>query len=228
MSIVKEDYNSLNAVIKAGILTCLEVGAALAVMHKDKVYKQGGYKTWESYLESEVGISRSHSYRIMKTAKVAEEHQIEDPKIALAAASLPDEHRTEAIQLAKGTGCFTPEMIQDQGEVVRSNHAKRIERYEPEDILGQDDYQAAVDSLQQALRHFRAVTSGDKGKPAASFMMMGKASVLSSIENALSRMKANQMLHVCWSCQGRGCKCCHDTGFVSCLVHDNRPDEFKQ
>jgi hypothetical protein len=80
-SIEQKELTKLEAVIKAGWETFLEVGHALAEIRDKKLYRDK-YKSIEDYCLIEIGYSRSYSYNLIGSAEVSEQlSSIEDMKI---------------------------------------------------------------------------------------------------------------------------------------------------
>jgi hypothetical protein len=67
----------LEDIVKEGLRTYQEVGAALEEIHERKLYKPA-YKNFKTYLQERWGISRAHAYRLMAAVKVAEMSPIGD------------------------------------------------------------------------------------------------------------------------------------------------------
>ncbi len=68
----------LEAVIKSGWKTFLEVGAALTQVRDQKLYRDK-YGTFENYCLGELGFSRPYAYNLMGSAEVSKQlSSIED------------------------------------------------------------------------------------------------------------------------------------------------------
>lgn len=68
----------LEHVVKTGLSTYQEVGAALDEIKTDKLYKRRGYKNFKQYLFDYWSMSRAHGYRLINAAKKAEMSPIGD------------------------------------------------------------------------------------------------------------------------------------------------------
>ena len=68
----------LEHVVKTGLSTYQEVGAALDEIKADKLYRRLGYNTFKQYLLDRWSISRAHGYRLINAAKVAKMSPIGD------------------------------------------------------------------------------------------------------------------------------------------------------
>jgi len=66
-----KEFQRLHEIVKKGASAFIEVGQALNAIHEDMLWKAGGYKTWESYCKSVVGLSKSHAHRLMDASEVA-------------------------------------------------------------------------------------------------------------------------------------------------------------
>lgn len=68
----KADYKRLHKIVEKGLKAFWEVGEALADIKAAKLWKAGGYETWEAYCRSVAGMSRIHAYRMMQAHGVVE------------------------------------------------------------------------------------------------------------------------------------------------------------
>jgi len=65
------EFKRLDKVVRAGMAAFIEVGTALAEIHRRKLWKAGNYGTWEDYCKSVAGMSKSYAHRLMKGSEVA-------------------------------------------------------------------------------------------------------------------------------------------------------------
>ena len=74
-AVYQQRLDFCEAAIEAGLQQatkgCLEVGAALAQIQSDELYRQRGYETFEAYCQKRWGLKRPHAYRFIDAAKVA-------------------------------------------------------------------------------------------------------------------------------------------------------------
>jgi protein gp37 len=67
----KDDFNRLNKTVHTGVTAFLECGKALKEIQERKLWKAGGYPTWEAYCRTVAGLSKSYAARIVKASEVA-------------------------------------------------------------------------------------------------------------------------------------------------------------
>jgi protein gp37 len=68
----KVNYKQQHAIVKNGVKAFSEVGLALAKIKEGKLWRVGGYKTWEEYCRSVAGMSRIHAHRMIEAAGLIE------------------------------------------------------------------------------------------------------------------------------------------------------------
>jgi len=109
----QQELARLEAIIRSGWQTFLEVGSALAKVRDDRLFADK-YGTIEEYCLNELGFSRPYAYNLMNSAEVSKQlSSIEDIKIkplneaqCRELISVPSEKRPEAwrdvLKLADG------------------------------------------------------------------------------------------------------------------------------
>ena len=68
----QERFDKLDTMIRSSIKGFVEVGAALAEIKRDELWKVGEYKTWQAYCGSIVEYSRSYVHRLMEASRMAQ------------------------------------------------------------------------------------------------------------------------------------------------------------
>lgn len=68
----KAEFKHQHAIVQKGVRAFSEVGLALATIKEGKLWRVGGYKTWEGYCRSVAGISRIHAHRMIEAAGLIE------------------------------------------------------------------------------------------------------------------------------------------------------------
>lgn len=71
------DFRSCVQIVRKGMNTFREVGQALARIRDEQWYKQS-HKTFEAFCIAEFGFKRSHAYRLIEAAAVAETSPVGD------------------------------------------------------------------------------------------------------------------------------------------------------
>ena len=65
----KADFKRLDKLVRKGVKAFDEAGEALFIIHKDKLWKAGGHKSWDDYCRTVAGMSRSHAHRLLKASE---------------------------------------------------------------------------------------------------------------------------------------------------------------
>ena len=65
----KAEFERLHNIISKGVKAFVEAGEALKQMHDGKLWKAGGFDTWEDYCRSVAGMSRAHAHRLMQASE---------------------------------------------------------------------------------------------------------------------------------------------------------------
>lgn len=69
---VKKEFRRQHKIVVKGVRAFWDVGQALSVIKSNKLWKAGGYKGWNDYCSKEVGLSRSHTHRLLKATDFME------------------------------------------------------------------------------------------------------------------------------------------------------------
>jgi hypothetical protein len=112
----------LEAVIKTGQQTFVEVGLALAEIRDSRLYK-ADFETFESYCREKWQFSKQHVYRMIECAPIGKSSpQVTSLNQARAVAKVPAEKRAEVISKAsekaasKGRSMTAQDIIDVQSE----------------------------------------------------------------------------------------------------------------
>jgi hypothetical protein len=65
----KAEFERLNEIVRNGVEAFVEAGIALQKIHNGKLWKAGGFDTWEAYCRSVAGMSRAHAHRLMQASE---------------------------------------------------------------------------------------------------------------------------------------------------------------
>lgn len=63
------EFNRLNEIVRKGVTGFVEAGDALRRIQDGKLWRAGGFKTWEDYCRSVAGMSRTHAHRLIKASQ---------------------------------------------------------------------------------------------------------------------------------------------------------------
>ena len=95
----KQDYERLDGVVAGGKDAFIEVGLALAEIQERKLYKVGGFKSFDAYCQDRHSIGRHRGYQLIKESKAAKsvEHVQQKPNARQSAelAKAPQEVQAE-------------------------------------------------------------------------------------------------------------------------------------
>ena len=218
--LVKDDYKKFNRTVREGITFFVNVGNALAQIRDRKLFKVGGYTTFEDYCQSEHSFSSNRGRRMIAAAAIGEKFELNNERQARELAKVPEEDRDVVIKMAKDRQAdVTSSMIQDMHtEVIskRQPNDQKLEEFSIDTTVF-DEFDAAVTKAGQLLNQLVETVGGayvQRDVPRA------------DLKSALSYVRNQRPTHRCFACQGRGCKVCKNTGMVSKIMWDNRPVEF--
>lgn len=69
----KAEFKRQHKIVVKGVKAFWEIGRALAAIRNDKLWKAGGYKSWDGYCRSVAGMSRIHAHRLVEANEFVEE-----------------------------------------------------------------------------------------------------------------------------------------------------------
>jgi len=67
----KAAFKRLDKIVRKGVAAFMEAGTALLEIHERKLWKGGGFSSWESYCRSVAGMSKSHAHRLLQASRIA-------------------------------------------------------------------------------------------------------------------------------------------------------------
>jgi len=67
----RRDFKRLDKIVRFAVSAFKECGEALQEIHDRKLWRSGGYETWESYVNGVIGISKPQAHRLMTASKIA-------------------------------------------------------------------------------------------------------------------------------------------------------------
>lgn len=221
-----ERFEELKRIVRSGLQTAFEVGAALLEIRESKLYRQE-FDTFEEFCESEFKIVRQRAYQLIKAVEVkkslpaAAADVVTNARQAAALASVPEEKRAEVITEVAESGSVTAKRISEAAS-KKAKPDKIIELDKtgypiPESVL--DDWREAetfTETLHALSRIKCRIEKGLNDKELA-FAEVGN-SALAMLKNAYGELKAVLPYAVCTTCQGRGrssCTFCKKRGFIS-------------
>ncbi|MEX1116715.1 MAG: DUF5131 family protein [Akkermansiaceae bacterium] len=67
----KSEFRRLDKIVRNGVLAFMECGKALIEIQEKKLWRVGGWPTWEDYCRQVVGLSKPYANRIINATRVA-------------------------------------------------------------------------------------------------------------------------------------------------------------
>lgn len=67
----KSEFKRLDKIVRKGVEAFMECGKALIEIQKQKLWRAGGWATWEDYCRQVVGLSKSYASRLINATRVA-------------------------------------------------------------------------------------------------------------------------------------------------------------
>ncbi len=65
----KADFTRLDRIVRRGVAAFEAAGEALLEIHRGKLWRAGGHKSWEDYCRRVVGMSRGHAHRLLQASE---------------------------------------------------------------------------------------------------------------------------------------------------------------
>ena len=75
----EDDFKKYNDIVRRGVEAFIECGKALQVIQERRLWRAGGYSTWEDYCREVAGLSKSYALRIVQASTTAQEISAELP-----------------------------------------------------------------------------------------------------------------------------------------------------
>jgi hypothetical protein len=122
----RRKLNDLESIIEHGLQTFVEVGAALAIILEQKLYRTE-YATYEAYVEARWGWSAARARQLIGSAKVVEEIAESVTEVTLSEPQarelipVPEGQRAEALATAQ-------QAAQDEGKPLSADHVRDARR----------------------------------------------------------------------------------------------------
>lgn len=121
----------LERVVDNGLATFVEVGRALAEINASRMYR-ATHSTFAEYAADRFGIGRSHAYRMISAARVAEIvspiGDVKSEAVARELSGLPDNMARAAFDIAKGFATVLRGQPTPNAEEVREARRRLEER----------------------------------------------------------------------------------------------------
>ena len=209
---IKESYEVNHRIVTEGLKTFIEVGTALLKIKTEKLYKAAGYKKFADYTKAEHDFSDRHARYLMTAAKVAEDYEIPNERVARALARVPDEDRSEVFDTAverQGTR-VTHTMIEDVAIELSSKKAKKEGKKPRPDLTLFKTLTSEMQRVGVALNHLA-------NDPSSAHLDFGQ--VKCSLQTAWDFIKDAIPEKKCPECKGEGCSVCRDIGWMPKSMH---------
>jgi hypothetical protein len=135
----RQRFEELKRIVRAGLNTFLEVGAALAEIRAEKFYRLAGFAVFDDFLRAEYNLSRAYGYRLMDAVASVEDLSSipgipapTNPEQVRPLAGLSREEKrelwTEAVRTAPNsgppTGAFVRKIREARGKTKAAAKAK--------------------------------------------------------------------------------------------------------
>jgi protein gp37 len=65
----KVEFKRLDRLVRKGVEAFVEAGEALLAIHKGKLWRAGGHKSWDEYCRTVAGMSRGHAHRLLQASE---------------------------------------------------------------------------------------------------------------------------------------------------------------
>jgi protein gp37 len=65
----RKEFKKLDKSVRKGLVAFAEAGEALLKIHSGKLWRAGGYKSWDEYCRTVAGISRVHAHRLLHASR---------------------------------------------------------------------------------------------------------------------------------------------------------------
>lgn len=137
----KAEFERLNEIVRNGVEAFVEAGVALQKIHNGKLWKAGGFSTWEDYCRSVAGMSRAHAHRLMQASECVY-HLKQNPYIPV-------------LPIAESQ--VRPLLRLDDGQM---RYAAWIHAL---DVMGEDRKQPTANEVRQAVEY--VIHTDDEGDP---------------------------------------------------------------
>tara|TARA_R100001594_G_scaffold102461_1_gene137188 strand:+ start:5602 stop:6339 length:738 start_codon:yes stop_codon:yes gene_type:complete len=239
MSIVlKDEYQRLNETVREGKRAWIAMASALIEIRDRKLYRQAGYETFDDYCIEEHEFKSNYARRLMSGCDIAKKYDLDNEGQARALGRVPEQDQDEVMARVRDRQGqqISSSMIEDmhteivqerantvppqdaavldpvEGEVVEVIEAKPRPAQEAREILSQ------IESVHAEIKRLAATQSG-------AFIVLD--AVATDLRNVYTHINRTQPTRQCYGCNGRGCKICRDTGFVTEDIYKRRPVEFR-
>ena len=65
------EFKRLDKIVRKGVEAIMDCGKALIEIQEKKLWRAGGWSTWEAYCRQVAGLSKSYAHRIINATRVA-------------------------------------------------------------------------------------------------------------------------------------------------------------
>ena len=209
----------------------------LIQIRDNSLYEEGGYTSFSSYIEEELGYGRQWVYKLMKTPQVANVIPVTNPTVASELVALPEEQWQQAWDAAKNIASTNEPSSRHVRKAVNaikrgddpedlSRPTRQMEYPEddfkdnPEPINSHEDVldarlnaaQAKFDEIHSTLRKLWNLI--DQVSEESEGVWLDMNSVRVDFKNLSNTVKFSRPFAVCPFCNGEGCDKCLNSGFL--------------
>lgn len=227
-------FRRLEATIQEGMQKFLEVGAALAQIRDNRLYR-AEYATWEDYLRHKWGRTSQWAHQLIEGSIATRElppeisTMVDNPRVARAVARVPRERRAAVVREAARRGPVTARAIEVSAQTTRMTDCEGYPL--PERVVPFFNRTREVIELQ----HHIAVVGRALKKAAEDndllFAEINTTGVVSDLRNISGHLNSAIPYAVCYQCQGHPethCVVCKGRGFISKRLMATVPEELRK
>ncbi len=240
----RKELRKHEAVIKTHLEGFLEVGNALFAIQEGELYRET-HKTFNAYYKDKFGLDKTHAYRLIAAATVVSklspmgdvlptnERQARE-LIGMEPKAAKDVMEEVAEEAAAEGAPITATAIREKRELFEADNEPYVkppdEPDEPEEEAPEPTVEEAMAASNKALESLaREITALHKKAEGLDepHLEDGKASrldtLLSQLKAAAGTVRAAKGHAVCSYCDGKGCKPCRKSGWLTKTASESAP-----
>jgi len=228
--IERREFRVAEATIEQGQQTFLDVGNALAAISEGKLYRES-HRTFSAYIQERWGFTKSHAYRLIEAASVVNKlvdktspigDKITTEAQARELGNVPEEQRGEVLEVATDATDGHP-----TAGAIRDAYAEVVQPEPPEEETIEDRMKAANAELSSFARRITDLIgeAEEIDNPHLSDEKHSRLETLKAqLRSAAATVRAAKGAGVCPYCEGKWCRHCLKTGWVTKTVLESAPE----
>lgn len=209
----------METTISDGMRSFMQVGAALAEIRKDRLYR-AEYATFEEYCQRRWDFTAARGRQLMSAVEALASLPEDAPKPSNAAqaealADVPEDDRANVWDRARRAADdedrpVTARDIREAAEEPRAPEEPKTKGdREIERVEGL--FRTALDSIKGACDAAESLTKSS----AQAWLLTSGSALLKHLRDARDHVRTARPAGVCPACGGEGCRKCFDTGWVN-------------